>query len=394
MKSLNPAVVAKARAIHAQKTPKRAARAAKAKAAPIQGPHHNDTQRPIADQPDKPRSKAKMGTTPLERPTKPTTAIGYQAVRQKAAPEENAKESKLLRRALATFEQRLAAAGGVQKLAAAIRRHVRRPDVADEIPDEVLAGLVLAQVRGALAPGSFGSADRAGFWRLVEAPWASTLGSRNGGLTPGELDDMGQTIQERVSAAILRAEGRTLGPGGRSASRQRPVTLDAVVDGSGDDDDTDSLLLPGGAPSGGSSSAGHARSVKISQFLHTLGGDDGDGRQPPARAGTAASIPAGPTPATSAAEHRRAVLASLDQQRASPAPPPSMAWLDDDPEPEGAAGPTPGAPETRHPTRTTEEAEDMAPDPAPRPRRLRPVRRTEEERAAAAATPSDRSWPG
>ncbi len=285
---------------------------------------------------------------------------------------ETEAESKLLRRGLARFEARLHAPGGVSALAGAIRRYARRPDLAALVPDETIAGMVLAQVKGAMAPGSFGTADRAAFWRLLDAPWSHPSGSKGaGGLSPEDAADMGRTIQDRVSAAIERAERAGRLQAGRSGLGRGGVTLDVVVDGEdGDGFDpppppsraasraisghvatNDQIVKPvGGVGVGGRAASGHSPSGD--QIVSPFGGDD---QQRPDPAALRRQFLAA----------RDAAAARTEGDRAS------LSWLDDRPTP---------------------------PDPAPTTpqgdgRRMRPARRRAVTDDGQEAAPSDPSWP-
>lgn len=301
---------------------------------------------------------AKTTTTKLHQAGGNGTAAAKRLENQEkteAARQVPEEESKLLRRGLARFEARLHAPGGVSALAGAIRRYARRPDLAALVPDETIAGMVLAQVKGAMAPGSFGTADRAAFWRLLDAPWSHPSGSKgSGGLSPEDAAEMGRTIQDRVSAAIQRAEtaGRLLaGRSGLGGAGGR-MTLDGVVDG---EDGDDGFAAPPPPPSR-SRPASRAISGHVdqdAQIVKAVGGDEQQQRPDPAalrRQFLAA---------------RDAAAAQVEGDRAS------LSWLDDRP------APTDPAP-------TTQQGDG---------RRMRPARRRAVTDDGQEATPSDPSWP-
>lgn len=332
-----------------------------------QAPIHTPTQLPSTDPSTgtnhKHATTPKTTTTELQRGRKPASAArkpltGNDVSVPASSPpaEEDDKGTKIMRRGMARFEARLLAPGGVSALAAAIRRHARRQDIAALIPDETLAGMVVAQVKGGLSPGSFGTADRAAFWRLVDAPWSHPSGSRGaaGGMSPEDAADMGRTIQDRVSAAIARAEasGRILA--GRSglggADRfEDGLTLDAVVDGED--------APPPPPPSRVAARALSGRSAPDAHFVSPDPGDDGQDTTTPDPAALRRQF---------LAEHG-AALARADGDRAS------LAWVDDAPAPRSPVPPIP--------------PEDD------RPRRMRPIRRRPTTDDGQEPTPSDPSWP-
>lgn len=133
-------------------------------------------------------------------------------------------KNKTLAAGVAAFEARLRAPGGMEAFASVIRRYSKRPEVAALFPDETLAGLVLASVKGGSLPGSMGNADRVGIWRMINAPWGSHL-TAAGKMSDGEIDGIATSTAEKVAQAIDRA--RLRGGAGRVARPQ--VTLDGVI---------------------------------------------------------------------------------------------------------------------------------------------------------------------
>lgn len=347
---------------------RRAKAAARTKKQPTpQDPIHTPTQLPNTDPSTgthhKHATTPKTTTTELQRASADEVASAKAlktkgksgaSVQGQDGQEDN--EPKILRKGMARFEARLNSPGGVAALAGAIRRYVRRPDIAGLIPDETLAGMVMAAVKGGLLPGSYGTADRAAFWRLVDAPWASPLSSaaRQGMMTAEDAADMGKTIQDRVSAAIARAEasGRILA--GRSglggADRfEDGLTLDAVVDGED--------APPPPPPSRVAARALSGRPATDAHFVSPGPGDDGQDTTTP--------DPAAALRRQFLAEHG-AALARADGDRAS------LAWVDD-------------APAPRAPVPPIQPEDD-------RPRRMRPIRRRPTTDDGQEPTPSDPSW--
>jgi hypothetical protein len=120
-----------------------------------------------------------------------------------------------------------------QQLAAALRGALNRPDLAETLPDEVLAGLFTAQLVSAIGLGGTGATDRASIWRMLGAVWATQPG---GAPAPGTkaaepaVDGAAVmrgavVIADVVEAALARAAaGRAQAPAGRI-----PVTLDGVT---------------------------------------------------------------------------------------------------------------------------------------------------------------------
>jgi len=347
---------------------RRAKAAARTKKQPIpQAPIHTPTQPRDTDPSTEPNHKhaatPKTTTTELQRGKSAVSTARKPlkdndvsvAASSPPAEDQDDKGTKLMRRGMARFEARLLAPGGVSALAAAIRRYSRRQDIAALIPDETLAGMVVAQVKGGLSPGSFGTADRAAFWRLVDAPWSHPSGSRGaaGGMTAEDAADMGKTIQDRVSAAIARAEasGRILA--GRSGLGgvdrfEDGLTLDAVVDG---EDETPSLPRIGNRQSPITTpTSGHGS--QDAHFVSSKPGDDGQDDPAALRR-------------RFLAEHG-AAMASVNRDRRT--------LLDDD-----APPPRPSSPPI--------QPEDD------RPRRMRPVRRRSTTDDGQEPAPSDPSWP-
>ena len=321
---------------------------------PSTGTHHKPETTPKTTTTELQRGKAVASTA-----RKPLTGNDVSVPASSPPAEEDDKGTKIMRRGLARFEARLLAPGGVSALAAAIRRHARRQDIAALIPDETLAGMVAAAVKGGLSPGSFGTADRAAFWRLVDAPWSHPSGSRGaaGGMSPEDAADMGRTIQDRVSAAIARAEasGRILagrsGLGGLDRFEEGLMTLDAVVDG----DDAP----PPPPPSRVAARALSGRGPADAHLVSPGPGDDG-------RQDTTTPDPA-EVRRQFLAQHGAALARGADNDRAS------LAWVDD-------------APAPRAPVPPIQPEDD-------RPRRMRPIRRRPTTDDGQEPTPSDPSWP-
>ncbi len=91
-------------------------------------------------------------------------------------------------------------------LAAALRSHLARQDVADAIPGEVLVGLLLAQIGAALSGGSTSATDRAAVWRILGASWASISSAANSGsLAPAPA------AQDQAHVAEAAARGAASG---------------------------------------------------------------------------------------------------------------------------------------------------------------------------------------
>ena len=314
---------------------------------------------PSTDTHHKPAATPKTTTTELQRgPADEVTSAKALKTKGKSGASvqdqdgQGDTEPKILRKGMARFEARLNSPGGVAALAGAIRRYVRRPDIAGLIPDETLAGMVMAAVKGGLLPGSYGTADRAAFWRLVDAPWASPLSSaaRQGMMTAEDAADMGRTIQDRVSAAIARAEasGRILagrsGLGGLDRFEEG-LTLDAVVDGED---------APPPPPSRVAARALSGHGPADAHLVSSGPGDDGQDDPAALRR-------------QFLAQHG-AALARADGDRAS------LAWVDD-------------APAPRAPVPPIQPEDD-------RPRRMRPIRRRPTDTDdGQEPTPSDPSWP-